>query len=456
VSRIIIRIHSDFNGPDRFYLEEAQGDIPQFDELYPFAVSPLDESITNIDRGLLEPDMIRSAGYWLYQRLSEHPAVKQAITSALMAQPNTECPIYVQLQSARAEDLPWETLNDGNGKYLALEDRWPLGRMTASTSTYDGEYAFNLPIRLMAIMSATNISARQEWDALYESAKGLQLPILLHALVGEDELKAHIESLTDPNVNTMVSTLPPQGEDVLEEIEQFAPNILHFFCHGSTVDGPHLLLATRADWVVGRGDSSVILEAGSLSRVKNLNRHTWLVVLNCCLGAAASERTHSLARSLVKAGFPAVIGMREIVDSGDANTFCQKFYESLFNELKQIAKLDDEAVDVCWAKLLHRPRRGLRDSHAAGKIPSKAAAETKQWTLPVLYVRKSPFKLRTPSKNETLSDFEKLKRQIELSQLRIERAKLAALPDTPKEALDELDSWIKERERELYPERGQV
>jgi hypothetical protein len=80
--------------------------------------------------------------------------------------------------------------------------------------------------------------------------------------------------------------------------------------------------------------------------------------------------------------------MRNPVSSAVAAVFTYGFYSSLLSQLgnKLVA---GEEVDLELAAALGAPRRDLRDTHQAAD-PRASASVYRDWTLPVLYVRRDP------------------------------------------------------------------
>ena len=121
-------------------------------------------------------------------------------------------------------------------------------------------------------------------------------------------------------------------------------------------------------------------------------------MLNCCESAAAGPRDNlqSLALMLVRdAALPAVVGMREPVSSIDASTFTRAFYSALLAEVdgRRAGTVPaDEPLN--WARYAVRARTTLLDRY---QMPRTEAAEsTREWTLPVVYLRPDPFVVTVP------------------------------------------------------------
>jgi len=444
MSWILVNIEKGLRGKHLLRLHEAYQSFPDARKPVPFKADPPDASLGNLATGVLSPEMVRQAGHWLYKRLEAHPAVRQALRTAVAS--GTRAPIYVQLFSDTAEDLPWEMLCDRRGMFFALDRRWPVARISAPDIPPVAEYYLERPLRMMAVLSAVGVAALPEWEALYDAIRDARLPVNLHVIVGEPTLKAHIDSVADRIFRAkVVEMVPGTPQQLRDRIEYFQPNLVHFFCHGSANEDPALHVATAADHARSDGMSSVNVSTDSLNSIPDIHFHTWLVTLNCCQGAAASEKTQSLARALVsnQNGFPAVVGMREAITSPDAHLFCYAFYRETLSVLKDFNDSGDPFREICWAELLQKPRMNLGEQHAGGALVTKAARELKQWTLPVVYVQSARFRLRRAVPGVGV--------RIELESLRKRRRELSVVRDVPPGVLEDIDAKIRDLEEQFYP-----
>lgn len=246
------------------------------------------------------------------------------------------------------------------------------------------------------MLSCLGVPARDEWLALsgaFAAAAALQVEVLV--IVSEEALFDEIQPAAPANVR--VEFVPPDLTNLQQMVRAFRPHVLHFFCHGSAQTSPHLRIAVKSDWLLG-GQSSITVEPREIRAfTEPTDDRPWLVVLNCCESAAAdgAEDVQSIALRLVVDGaVPAVVGMREPVRSNDANLFTRAFYGRLLGELKTrttAATSDTEPID--WAQLVVQARTELARKHP-GLIFSQAAASTKEWTMPVVYMRPTPFTMR--------------------------------------------------------------
>jgi hypothetical protein len=440
-----------------FRLNEPPDTYPDADSYAMLTCTSQDAEFAAINAGQLPKDVMRLAGAHLRESLYSQPAVGQAIQEAISQAKLNQgqvVPIYLHLREGTQaiEPLPWETLCDTQGQFLALDERWPIGRISGGLSAQqERERIFSPPIRVAAFLSAASIAARGEWDALYEALHKSQVPIDLRVFIAEPDLEAHInQRVQSATVSVQINylSLPFDFGEALGDADA-APHIIHFFCHGSTVDGPSLLLATLADWEHGRSD--IELGPQDFRRIRGLDQHLWLVTLNCCEGAAADQQSSSFARTLVaEFKIPAVVAMREAVKVEDANIFCRAFYTALLREIKPSLAAGAAPVTVEWARALYDPRFSICNAYAASsntKLASAAAAN-KEWALPVIYVRASEFKLRAvasqPSPNEIALQSSL---SVEIEQL---QELLQKLPeDTPQDAIAEIKQRVASLEAQL-------
>lgn len=387
---------------------------------------------------------MREVGRSLLQRLACNPAVAAAVQRAMEIPGDDRCAIYVRFVSTEtAMELPWETLfDDVRDTFLALEGRWPIARIVSQPPPQQAVEVFAPPLRLMAAMSAIRVPAEQEWVALKAAVDECSLDIDLKVLVGEEQLKQRIEQEIDPD---RVTFLPAQ-EDFLDAIRSFDPHILHLFCHGTAEKSPMLHLATRRDHRRTRPASSVQVEPVHL---RNRGRSTWLVTLNCCEGASDRKGARSLAYLLIGAGFPAAVGMREPVASDDASRFTSTFYRSL---LRDLSALDDTGAEVAieLAASLGGPRSVLVDKYVPDLDRRQAAARHRDWTLPVLYVRPDPLRIRRVASSENVPEGARNHLIAELNTLI--RARRELHRDTPKAAIALIDGKIDEIVNDLASE----
>ncbi len=397
---------------------------------------------------LANPDvsdgLVTQIGTALYNELARHPRVKAGIERALQdGSPDDPHPIYLKVDTVvpRPDMLPWETLCLARtGTFLSLDESSPVARIADIDPAEDIERLLDPPLRLLVAISAAGIDGRPEWRALYDALRdpATKLGYRLRVLVADPDLKAAVESAAATDANVEVQTL--SSEDLEQAVAEFRPHILHFFCHGDLVgSSPVLELATRRDVVRDEPRGSLWLEETDFRKFyRSAKTSAFLVVLNCCLGAASDAETRSLVASCVNAGFPAAVGMREPVLNNDAHLFCHHFYRSLVAYLDAGLQADGSNLEVELAPLLAEARRQLCKKR--GRLLS-AAGNVKQWSLPVLYVRPEPFRLLRPSDQSSLNAPQLVRAQATLQTLQQEREAMAR-DLAPRALLEEMDQHI--------------
>jgi hypothetical protein len=384
----------------------------------------------------IPPKHVRKVGAMLYKALLSDKYVKGALKAAADTDAGTTTPIYIMYHQSGPEWIPWETLCTGRGTFLALEERMPVARVPTkeerSGATIDR--VFSLPAKILAVLSAADVPATGEWTALYETVRDMTYPVSMHVLISEPDLMAHILQMpAHPNVRIVAHATPGDGPDggvdpapgqsppnvlidvayvepsatgLIETIRAFNPHLLHFFCHGTSRPSPELQIATRAWWKLkgtGRRRNILRLTPPQFDKLPATASDLSIVALNCCESSASTGSIESIAMSLVSSGpgFPAVIGMREPIDSAAANLFTREFYGSILGRIGRFLEGQEDLADIDWIAAMSVPRARLAEARGAGGRLHASAANVKVWTLPVIYVRPEPFRHHlAPGKSE--------------------------------------------------------
>jgi hypothetical protein len=337
------------------------------------------------------PDPVAARGRVLRDALRKHTGLA-AVLDALQVLPRTtRMPLYVKLSEGDAELITWETLCDTADNFVALDPRWPIGRITDPAQTVERSApVFRVPVRISAVISALGIDEQiREWEVLRSAADASRangLPVELQLFTGDAAVYA--QATADAAANRpwiTVAGVPESYARLFSEMRKFRPNVLHFFCHGHASDNAQQLeIAIKSDY----DDSSithgsVIVTKETLVEFGERLQNPWLIVLNCCEGAQATSESPSLAYRLVSTAFPAALAMLEPVDASDAYEFTRAIYESLFTELSELRrKLSaGDPLTFEWATITHAARDAINAMHQ-GKARMQRA-----WALPALYVR---------------------------------------------------------------------
>ncbi len=337
------------------------------------------------------PDAVVARGRLLRDALRKHAGIAAVLDSLGTTVAGSQAPLYVKLSEGDAELIAWETLCDVGDRFVALDRRWPIGRITDPASMIARPTPlFRLPVKLLAVISAHGIAGQErEWLELRDAAddaRAAGMPVDLHVLTGDPAVYAQVsaDSLAGrPWVS--VAGIEASSAKVLGAIRRWRPNIIHFFCHGRAGNSDQLLeLATAEDFAdpaVTRG--SVTIDGDQLEAFGEALDNPWLLVLNCCEGAQASHDSLSMAHRVVSSAFPAAFAMLEPVDASDAHEFTRAIYASMLSELATVkARLDaGQTVRFEWASITHDARDAINALHQGD------AATRHEWALPALYVR---------------------------------------------------------------------
>lgn len=337
------------------------------------------------------PDGVRERGRRVRDSLRAHPAVASVMTMLAATPVGVQQPIFVMLSESEAEQICWETLCDANDKFVALDPRWPIGRIIdplTVPSRPPSELA--LPVRMMVLISALGIKDQaKEWLNLRQAvlaARGAGLPIRLKVMVGDTKLReaidAEIAAGLDGVEAAAIANTPSQ---MVQAILDWAPNILHGFCHGRSEPGAQWIeLGTATDYQNKQVTSgSVRIETGDLEAISAQLPNPWLLTLNCCSSGQAAMNLQSMAHQVVAAGFPAAVAMLEPVDAEDAYQFTGAFYRSLFAGIARAAEelKTHPRASFEWAETMVQARKAICDGHQGD------ARNAREWALPLLYVR---------------------------------------------------------------------
>lgn len=393
MTRLVLEIRYNGRTKDLLASLKEPGTYPGAADLYDFGYDGTDREPAGFAAGTLGADEM---GAYILTKLSEHPAVIDALKAALAVPQGTQQPVFIQV-APQAEDVPWETLF-ANGSFLALDQRWPIGRISTQDLARAEPREFRPPLRVMAVLAAAGIDAMPQWVALREALAALRFPVEIRLLVAQDTLRAEATARNPANLTVTTGYVERSSDFLPAQITGFRPNILHFFCHGGISGGAALLdIATRGSFGGSERDGATfdLRDFPAANPADDL----WLVLLNACKGALPPEGASSLVSSLAARGVPAVAGMREAVTEGDAHAFCGGFYRELTRMLSRL-DVTAEPVRVDWCNAIFWGRREICDQHRGTSPCSAAAAQFREWTLPVMYVSSAPFVLRRPDRRE--------------------------------------------------------
>lgn len=346
--------------------------------------------------GLDTAAAVRARGTTIRDALRRHAGISKLLDRIGETAQGQLSPLFVVLPPSEAESICWETLCDGQDRFIALDRRWPITRIIDPLNASERPRSMlRLPVRLMAVISALGIARQQrEWEYLRDAilvARASGIPVTARVLVGEPALRQAIDQEIAAGLADVESgAIEQTPERLTQGIRSWKPNLLHFFCHGDAdLNGQRLELATANDYLQhvpgtpAQGLASVKLPVEDLEALGAELGDAWLMVLNCCSGGEAKPGLQSMAARVVAAGVPAVVAMMEPVDAHDAHEFTRAFYPAAFEILRQadeaLASQPDARVE--WAPAMYYARRAI------SQLDGRSAESSHEWSLPVLYLR---------------------------------------------------------------------
>jgi hypothetical protein len=400
VSRIVFQLGVAQAPDGQFYLSIALDEPSVFGSgPRPFTCLVSDPAFVALKSVVVAPNSVQAAGSLLFSAVSAHPEIQLYLQTALQTVAGQRYPVYVEIAApGDAEAFPWEALCSPTGDYLGLDERWALARIVDAEAELPTVYTLQPPLRIAAVLSCLGISAAGELAALRAAIRQAGAGAARLLVIASEEqliadLRDEVTAGTAPEVEA-VEVIPPDLSALQQLVSDFGPHVLHLFCHGSIEGEPHVSLALKEDWETPEPTSGLLAEAAAFHRfTRKTDGLPWLVVLNCCEGAApgAGADAQSLTLRVASQGVaPAVIGMREPVVSTTANLLTQTLYPKLLAEIAAGNGGGQRPID--WACLVAAVRDRLR--RTTGMTPGQAAASSKEWTMPVIYVSPDGFQLR--------------------------------------------------------------
>ncbi|MGV1003733.1 MAG: CHAT domain-containing protein [Candidatus Nanopelagicales bacterium] len=379
-------------------LEDAPADVPGIRENVPCDVSPLPIGSV-IERG--------SA---LAVRLQAHPAVRAGLEQLLARPPaSTPAPLYFHVVSGAADELPWEQVYAAPDGFWALDQRWPVGRISRRRRPL-ADRAFATPLMILVVLAAAGQSGVRQLRAILAATTEVDregLDVRVHVLSAEPAVADAVRLAALPHVSHEILAGTPA--QVGAQIAAARPQLVHLLCHGGSTAGVRTLaLATLADYDSDEPTGSVRLKVSDLSSAL-APVDPWLVVLAACESAQAADGP-ALAHDLVNSGLPAVIGMRRLVDLAGTNRFCEALYPELLRAVQAavtpaVGNGDGHVRILEWAECLTAPRAALG---------APDPADSDAWTDPVLYVQEEPLRVFPPSPVLSPTDFSAIRAELDV------------------------------------------
>ena len=275
-----------------------------------------------------EPGAIRQFGRFLFEVLLGK-AGWDAVTAAVVAEgtnngsdPSTipiELAVCIDASLPLLDAVPWELIHDGT-EYLLLSVKRAVSLVRVTTpvdaATVDhSALTLDVPLRVLFCVGA----------GLHDRAvkPGAEYLGLLRRLEHDDDDAGRV---VHPRL--LLQATPAR---VAEAIETFRPQVVHFIGHGGAQDGrPYLRLTSPDD--ATKSVEQYAEQITALLRPKPDVDFPRVVVLGACESAAGADvgrERDLLARDLVAAGVPVVVGMSGRVADHACRLFTREFYAAL-------------------------------------------------------------------------------------------------------------------------------
>lgn len=372
--------------------------LPTDDQLLDLdpAVPPIDALLAFQSTPDHDSDVIENAGLAIHDRLARHTNAQSALTATLnspIGETSREIRIQIETIAKVAHDLPWETLWMPGQGFVALSQDLPFSRIVPPvnadnvrpTGTFDGT------LKMVVILAAAGVPASAQWRAIEQASTQWpadKFECLL--FVDTPQLKQQIEADIGGRPGFTVKLVPLAVDDLVKAIGDFAPHIIHLFCHGQSDAGGVLEIATPNSAL---GQPPLFLRPNPLASAA---RSSWLVILNACsTGETDPEaNTNSMACTLVELGVPFVTSMRQRIAATVADKFAKAFLGRFLHDLAEDFETG-AAFKPRVAGAVMAARRQIMDALQPAPLFQR---RYKEWTLPILCTSIAPFELRPVSK----------------------------------------------------------
>jgi CHAT domain len=431
-------------GQDRMVVNVDSLDTPlQQGQLVELAVRWDEQPYASLDQipaqGLVNSQIVGDVGGALSALVFAHPNAAPAYQITKAAQPPKRGIRVVIHTSDDAHRIPWELLRSDAG-FCTLADRVPIVRVAPDRVPRPDAVIIDRRLKLIVVLGASGIDCMPEWLALKRALTtwphGLEVLVLTYDPTIKDAIDAAPESqgvtsqVDGEQVIRRISAafIPGSPERLMQIISNEAPQICHFFCHGTSSNLGQLEIAHRG--TVAAGDAPLFLERHHLGQLGN---SAWLMVLNACetaqvavngggpAAAQANGRDSSFATALIAEGIPYVLGMRQKIASIVVPKFTFAFHDAVLDALNASIRGNGR----CLVNLDDALIRGQDAICGHFGNPQQVCVQRQDWSLPVIYKRGKPFFVQA-LRSQAVGGYEVA------VQLVAERAKL-------KEAREELD-----------------
>ncbi len=369
-------------------------------------VSP-DISRIDLSRGTVTDDELKAYGTKIADALSSCGEARKELEFRAEAQPGGRDvhPLHIELVPS-LEDVPWELLHQQ--KFIALDPRQPVARVVPShRPAPDCPRPVELPLRLTMVLAAEGIDLRSEAETAREALSKVPVDVDVQLLLSDPQLIADFDEQDWCTAGGTGSS----ATELLDNIAEHRPHILHLSCHGRADAGAFLEIATPLQHI-DPGASPIQLEYDHFAELRP-EELPWLLVLNACEGGASAEAFDgaSLASSLVRLGVPAVVAMREPVPDDAARLLTRHYLPAALKTLYRSHRdaHDGAMHELIWERLLGRSRRELRDKFGT---TGPVTLASRAWSLPVLYLGAQPLWVRRASSSLSRPRVRELEEQL--------------------------------------------
>lgn len=335
---------------------------------------------------------VSTYGAAVYQALAAHNAIQLEIMNIQAQAAAVSDVLQFRIETPAAERYRWETLCPAANQFLAVAPGHRITRVISSLSETGGATrTYTLPLRLVAFLSALGVPAQSELNEfiqLVASARAAGLDIDARIYLGEQDLLVQMQAA--PPAGFTFLPMPQTADAMKAAIKSQEIQFLHLFGHGAVRAGVSALeFGTITDNLTGADTGSVKLVIDELVTTLELQKSTWLTVLNSCSGAQAFPQFNSMAFKIAERGSPFALGMNEPIDAADATQFTRTFYREVFDIVRTALAANPAGATIDLSPAIVPVRQRFYAMYETE--PHDAFG---RWSLPVLYENPTPLEVR--------------------------------------------------------------
>ncbi|WP_052164025.1 SAV_2336 N-terminal domain-related protein [Actinoplanes utahensis] len=173
----------------------------------------------------------RSAGRRLHDAITVDPEVRDL----LRGRPGTLL--------APADSLPWESLCTPDGRFLAVDEGWGVGRFFEHRSSSLPYWPIVGPVRVLAILASPVVTGDAEFEALLQASGPTGGGVQMLVVAVEERILEHARRRS-PWLRA--EAVPPTVTGLRDLVRSFRPQVVHIFGYAEAGPAPTLELGTRA------------------------------------------------------------------------------------------------------------------------------------------------------------------------------------------------------------------